>query len=348
MSSVPDSSPALSLRPKGAAEAVLYDSVEQLSDASDAASVLNICIEAIHRLGIRGHVHWRPTSEPSDPTALDLARDAQGLRTLVLDDPGALDPVLRDQLAWLGRLVTSRLRQQAETSRLYEAISRLALAERLQRALYAIAEQAGSTHSMPEMMRSLHAIVASLMYAENFFIVLYDASTGTVRYPYFVDTADPQPPLPEQDIPLQDIHHSLTWNLLKSSQPIMGSMPGADAAVRRSFRTGRTSLRTLPGRAAAARWPRGRRHRDPELSHRYALHDAGPRTARLRGAARADRTGTARGAVGTGTPRGRPHRGAACRQSRTAPASAGTPAWRTPANGVVSHRRTGQRPRRQR
>lgn len=225
MSSVPDSSPALSLRPKGAAEAVLYDSVEQLSDASDAASVLNICTEAIHRLGIRGHVHWRPTSEPAAPTALDLARDAQGLRTLVLDDAGALDPVLRDQLAWLGRLLTSRLRQQAETSRLYEAISRLALAERLQRALYAIAEQAGSTHSMPEMMRSLHAIVASLMYAENFFIVLYDASTGTVRYPYFVDTADPQPPLPEQDIPLQDIHHSLTWNLLKSSQPIMGSMP---------------------------------------------------------------------------------------------------------------------------
>jgi hypothetical protein len=48
------------------------------------------------------------------------------------------------------------------------------------------------------MMRSLHAIVSSLMYAENFYIVLHDKATDTIRFPYYVDTADTDPPLPDQ------------------------------------------------------------------------------------------------------------------------------------------------------
>lgn len=181
MSSEPDSSPALS-RLTGAATAALRDCVERLCNAADASSVLGICTEAVRQLGLPGQLRWRPAGE-MPAHALDLALDPQGQRTLVLEAPGELDRERRDALDWIGRLAASRLRQQAETGRLYEAISRLALAERLQRALYAIAEQAGSSHPMLEMMRSLHAIVASLMYAENFFIVLYDEGADTVRYP---------------------------------------------------------------------------------------------------------------------------------------------------------------------
>jgi diguanylate cyclase (GGDEF)-like protein len=206
--------------------AALRDSVERLCGAPDTAAVLDVCAAAAHQLGAPGRLRWRPSDErPADPAqALDLATDPQGHRTLVLEIQGELDPALREQLAWLGRLAAARLRQQSETGRLYEAISRLALAERLQRALYAIAEQAGAGHPMLEMMRSLHAIVASLMYAENFFIALYDAGAGTVRYPYYVDTMDRDPPPPDRDIPLEELRHSLTWNLLKGGQPIMGSM----------------------------------------------------------------------------------------------------------------------------
>jgi diguanylate cyclase (GGDEF)-like protein len=206
--------------------ASLKNVIERLFEAADAGSVMEVGESMVSSLGIEGRLRWRPKDQPATPDIhLDLAEDPQGTRTLILEWDGAplLDGV-RDQLTWLGRLANTRLRQLAETSRLYEAISRLALAERLQRALYAIAEQAGAGHDMPEMMRSLHAIVSSLMYAENFYIVLHDASHDTIRFPYYVDSFDTDPPPPDQDLPLQDMLHSLTWNLLQEGRPLMGSI----------------------------------------------------------------------------------------------------------------------------
>ncbi|MBQ4854689.1 EAL domain-containing protein [Rhodanobacter sp. B2A1Ga4] len=206
--------------------AAMHTAVERLFEAPDAAGVMEVCELLLDNFGVHGRLRWRRMDELPAPLAgqMDLAEDPQGPRTLILEWADLpLPEVVRDRLDWLGRLADIRLRQLAETSRLYEAISRLAQAERLQRALYAIAEQAGAEHDMPEMMRSLHAIVSSLMYAENFYIVLYDAATDTVRFPYYVDIADTDPPPPEQNLPLHDMLHSLTWNLLQEGRPLMGS-----------------------------------------------------------------------------------------------------------------------------
>jgi hypothetical protein len=46
--------------------------------------------------------------------------------------------------------------------------SDLEQAERLQRALFAIADLASADLDLPEVYKELHAIVGSLMYAENF------------------------------------------------------------------------------------------------------------------------------------------------------------------------------------
>ncbi|MEP6897355.1 MAG: EAL domain-containing protein [Rhodanobacter sp.] len=208
--------------------AALHDAVERLFKATDAASVMEICESMLTQLDIHGQLRWRRKGEQaagSVATHMDLAEDTQGLHALNLDQGGATLPDdVREQLSWLGQLADERLRQLAETSRLYEAISRLALAERLQRALYAIAEQAGAQQDMPEMMRSLHSIVSSLMYAENFYIALYEKATDTVRFPYYVDIADADPPLPDQNTPLRELLHSLTWNLLQEGIPLMGSL----------------------------------------------------------------------------------------------------------------------------
>jgi diguanylate cyclase (GGDEF)-like protein len=208
--------------------AILHAAVERLFKAADAASVAEICELMLGHFGIQGRLRWRQVDEQSTPSSavlFDLAENPVGPRTLTLEQTASSLPAgVHDQLSWLGRLADARLRQLAETSRLYEAISRLALAERLQRALYAIAEQAGAQQDMPEMMRSLHSIVSSLMYAENFYIVLYEKTADTVRFPYYVDIADTDPPLPDQNIPLQDMLHSLTWNLLQEGRPLMGSL----------------------------------------------------------------------------------------------------------------------------
>ncbi|MGY3041508.1 diguanylate cyclase (GGDEF)-like protein [Rhodanobacter sp. TND4EL1] len=213
--------------PVAGESAALHAAVARLFEASDAGTVVEACEAILTVIGVHGHLCWRRIDEESaDPAAnFDLAEDPQVPRTLVLEDvdlAGAQD--LRGELEWLGRLADIRLRQLAETGRLYEAISRLAQAERLQRALYAIAEQAGAGHDMPDMMRTLHAIVSSLMYAENFYIVLYDAAGDTVRFPYYVDIADNDPPPPDRSIPLHEMLHSLTWNLLQEGRPLMGSM----------------------------------------------------------------------------------------------------------------------------
>jgi diguanylate cyclase (GGDEF)-like protein len=205
--------------------AALHEVVEHLLRASDAARVLEICEQMLTGFGIQGRLRWRHTETSSHASRepRDLAEDPQGARTLTFDG-AALAEVAQEQLAWLGRLAGTRLHQLAENSRLYEAISRLAQAERLQRALYAIAEQAGAEQDMREMMRALHAIVSSLMYAENFYIVLYDADADTVRFPYYVDIADTDPPPPDQDLPLHEMLYSLTWNLLQEGRPLMGSI----------------------------------------------------------------------------------------------------------------------------
>jgi diguanylate cyclase (GGDEF)-like protein len=228
MNSAPISSAPLLLSEEGIA--VVRAAAERLFRASDAANVFEICDTALKELRVAGHLHWQAVTDTATAVSshrIELADDPQGLRTLVLDanaDGPVLPDILREQMIWLGRLASARLRQLAETSRLYEAISRLALAERLQRALYAIAEQAGAEHNMTEMMRSLHAILGSLMYAENFYIVLHDAATGNVRFPYYVDTVDKDPPAPDESQPLQEMRHSLTWHLLQGGQPIMGSI----------------------------------------------------------------------------------------------------------------------------
>ncbi|QAU22762.1 EAL domain-containing protein [Dyella sp. M7H15-1] len=189
MSSVPDN-PNLPPTTPGTIPAELRDTMERLFQAVDADSVLNTCRTALDHLGIHGELYWiaPDVEKPAVPGKLCLTNDPQSLQTLVFSgDLALLNDIASAELSWLGRLAGTRLRQLSETGRLYEAISRLAMAERLQRSLYAIAELAGTAHNMVEMMRSLHAIVGMLMYAENFYIALLDESAENITFPYSID-----------------------------------------------------------------------------------------------------------------------------------------------------------------
>ena len=170
-------------------------------------SVSESCELMLGHLAFQGRFSWRRMDEQADhPADSSTLPRLQGSRTLTLewaDLPPSEN--VRDPLRWLGRLADTRLRQLAETSRLYERSPRLALAERLQRALYAIADQASTDRDMPDVLRALHEIVGSLMYAENFYIVLYDAVTDSMRFAYFVDIADTDPPSPDQPCRWQDM-----------------------------------------------------------------------------------------------------------------------------------------------
>ena len=119
-----------------------------------------------------------------------------------------------------------RMQEMRSVQDLRLSVASLEQAERLQRALFAIADQASADREMPEVFRALHEIVGSLMYAENFYIVLYDAARDVLRFPYFVDTLDQDPPLPDRDVPMSEMMHGMTWHLIQHGHALWG--PRAD------------------------------------------------------------------------------------------------------------------------
>ena len=136
-----------------------------------------------------------------------------------------------ERLAIAGRLLERAIETVHDFDSLRESMTQLRQAERLQRALYAITELASADRDMTGMLAELHAIVASLMYAENLFIVLYDRSAGTIRFPYYVDIADLDIPDPAADFPLDEWQGSLTWHLLVRGQALMGTIAELQAQI---------------------------------------------------------------------------------------------------------------------
>ena len=120
-------------------------------------------------------------------------------RVLVLtlrdaDDAPALLAALEQPL----RLAAPLLTRARKWTELETTNARLSQSEQLQRALFAIADLAGSERDMPDMLRGIHAIVGTLMYAENFFIALHDAERDTIRFLYFADVEDTGAARPER------------------------------------------------------------------------------------------------------------------------------------------------------
>ena len=80
--------------------------------------------------------------------------------------------------AWLAvarRMVAATL----ASARAQARIVSLQKSQRLQQALYEIADLAGSKLEVPEILSRIHAVVGGLMYAENFLIALYDPDRDT-------------------------------------------------------------------------------------------------------------------------------------------------------------------------
>ncbi len=155
----------------------------------------------------------------ADPHYAVLCDDQAGDAAVLLL-PAALppDPALADALA----LCATRMAGLLERARLHESVSQLEDAERLQRALYAIADMAGSDFDMPDLLHGLHRIVSDLMYAENFYIALYDEERDSLRFVYFADTVDTMGPAPTDEVPMAEIERGLTWYLIRDARPLMG------------------------------------------------------------------------------------------------------------------------------
>lgn len=159
-----------------------------------------------------------------EPTAAAPAmRDAwthDATRVALVAQPGrALPAALRR--GWLA-LARSTIDATFASARAQSRIEGLRKSERLRQALYEIADLSGASLDMQEVLARIHAVVGTLMPAENFYIVRYDDVRETVRFLYFVDERDPWRADPDEEIPLADMPNSLTVAMLRHGQPMLG------------------------------------------------------------------------------------------------------------------------------
>lgn len=145
--------------------------------------------------------------------------------------PGMSEADFKRRLALVATLLDARDGQLRTLQHLQQNLRRLERAERVQRALYEIAELASSSRGMRAVVRAMHQTIATLMYAENFHIILRTRDDWGIRFIYSNDAGCAETPRINHDYPLQDWHHSLTWYVLTRGRALMGDPEQLAAAV---------------------------------------------------------------------------------------------------------------------
>src|SRR5471030_2248276 len=96
-----------------------------------------------------------------------------------------------DRILHRADLEETVMRRTLELSALNDALRQEVLdrerAEHLQSALFQIAELSSQPGDMAELFQTLHGIVGELLFAQNFYIALFDDAISEVTFPYYID-----------------------------------------------------------------------------------------------------------------------------------------------------------------
>ncbi len=95
--------------------------------------------------------------------------------------------------------------------------------QKLQKALFDISNLAYSEQDSLTLFKKLHEIIASLVYAENFFIVRFNRTTESMHFLYYEDSIDKEYVDPEIEFDKEQLAESITLAMLRSKQPAWGS-----------------------------------------------------------------------------------------------------------------------------
>ncbi|TBR12619.1 MAG: EAL domain-containing protein [Lysobacter sp.] len=176
----------------------------------------------------------RPGTAASDPTRIAECWPLPGARraAVVVRLSAPIEPDVR--LAWC-EMARALLATHIEAERAHQRAEALEKSERLQQALYEIADLSGSGMELGDMLRMVHHVIGGLMYAANFYIVVYDATRDACRFLYFADERDDWKADPEREIFAGEMPNSLTLALLRHGEPVRG----ASARVRDLLGVGR-------------------------------------------------------------------------------------------------------------
>jgi GAF domain-containing protein/DNA-binding response OmpR family regulator len=122
---------------------------------------------------------------------------------------------------------------QARIAELEAAEAERYRAERVQNSLYRIAETASAAQDMGAFYAEMHRIVGELMYADNFYIVLYDEERQAMSWPFYVDTVGEGWPDPNVWEPMgTGDARGITAYLLRTGIPLLLDYAGIEDLAR--------------------------------------------------------------------------------------------------------------------
>lgn len=109
-------------------------------------------------------------------------------------------------------------------------------AEERFRILYEIAHQVNSSANLEELLYRIHQSIRTVMYADNFYVAIYDERSDLVSFPYFVDQFDEKPQARKKRRGLTEyvIHSGKSFLVFPKAQPeviaehqiqIIGTLP---------------------------------------------------------------------------------------------------------------------------
>ena len=98
----------------------------------------------------------------------------------------------------------------------------------MQAALHKISEAAHSAPDLDALFGAIHAIIAELLPAKNFYVALYDPATDLVSFPYWVDELDERP----EPRKLSE-RRGLTGLVLQTGEPLLLSPGSIDEVAAR-------------------------------------------------------------------------------------------------------------------
>ena len=152
--------------------------------------------------------------------------EASGLSKDVLDGHGIFLETLRKHKN--GRLVDVAIKGYSITLKgeqigvygIYRDISIQKTAERRNRTIYNIARVATTVDTLQDLLTAIHKEVSGLLYAETFYVALYDHATGLCTFPYFADEYDKS--TVDLDKPM-DITGGITDLVLKKGKSLLAN-----------------------------------------------------------------------------------------------------------------------------
>lgn len=213
------------------------------ADSGDSINSIDNLLEAarngahskawvVYRAGEHLHLVGQGDAQAQWPSTVSNEEFAQFCQTRGLHrwPTGRGETVLGWLLAPVNEAADPALAEFAQRLGVQVQTNTLARAQITQRVLYEITYLASSTRDRSVFLVGVHQLLASLIDAENFYLVLYDPHTRKMDYPYYVDTIDVEALESENYEFLDPEHLSLTAQVLTSGHPLLIDAAGIHAA----------------------------------------------------------------------------------------------------------------------